>query len=363
MDEFRERRRYSTRNDALDEAVDSLMALCSQPRDDDYLVREMIITALKMKIEDCDTLALKMTSAALKEMRYSFKVFGDYKDFKKVSVFGSARTDEKAPEYALARDFAHKMAGLGFMVITGAGGGIMQAANEGAGADMSFGLNIRLPFEQKANRFIDNDRKLIAYKYFFTRKLMFVKEADALVLFPGGFGTLNECMELLALIQTGKCHPMPIVMLDVPGGTFWESYIEYLKTSVMSHSYISAADMGFMHLSHDIDDACTRILDFYKNYHSLRVVGKRMVIRLKIKPKDGFIESLTKRFSDIVVNGGFEISDRLKEEEEEHHIIHLPRLVFNFDGKSFGRLRALIDAMAEAEGEPVHVPDAAVRKC
>jgi uncharacterized protein (TIGR00730 family) len=363
MEEVHQKHKYSTRNEELDEAVEHIMALCGQASRDDYLISDMLTTALKMKLENCDTLELKMTSSALKEMRYSFKVFDEYREFKKISIFGSARTDEKTNEYALARDFARRMAELGFMIITGAGGGIMQAANEGAGADMSFGLNIRLPFEQRANKFIDNDKKLIAYKYFFTRKLMFIKEADALALFPGGFGTLNESMEVLALIQTGKCHPMPIVMLDVPGGTFWENYCEYLKESVMPHSYISPHDLGFMHLSHDIEDASAHILNFYKNFHSLRVVGRQMVIRLKMHPPENFIDRITREFSAIVTEGGFSLRDYLKEEEEDHHLHQLPRLVFLFDGKSFGRLRALIDEINMAQGEPVIMPEALPKKC
>jgi len=353
MEESREKAKFSTYIEELDAAVDRLIDECKLPSQDDCLIRDMIITALKMKLEENATLDLKIAMMALKEMRYAFKVFKDYQRFKKVTVFGSARTEESAPEYGLARDFAGAMTQHGYMVITGAGGGIMQAANEGAGKEKSFGLNIRLPFEQRANRFILDDKKLIIFKYFFTRKLMFVKEADAFALFPGGYGTLNEAIEILTLIQTGKSTPLPIVMMDVPGGTFWKSFVEYVKTSLMDNKYISPPDLNYFYVTDSVESACAHILHFYRNYHSMRVVGRFMAIRLKTRPDEEFLKRLNRDFGDILKEGEFHIRGPFEEELSDTDIVELPRLAFMFDGRSFGRLRSLIDAINDTKGDVV----------
>ncbi len=354
MEETREKTKYSTYIDELDDSVDRLIEDCRLPSADDCLIRDMVITSLKMKLEENATLDLKIASMALKEMRYAFKVFKDYQRFKKVTVFGSARTEEGSPTYDLTRDFARAMTDHGYMIITGAGGGIMQAANEGAGKEKSFGLNIRLPFEQRANRFIIDDKKLIIFKYFFTRKLMFVKEADAFALFPGGFGTLNESIEILTLIQTGKSTPLPIVMLDIPGGTFWKNFLEYVKTNLMDKRYISPHDLKYLIVTDNVESACAHILHFYRNYHSIRVVGKFMAIRLKTNPGEEFLTKLNRDFADILKEGEFHIRGPFEDELSDTEIVELPRLAFVFDGRSFGRLRELIDAINEAKGEVVY---------
>jgi len=353
MDDAKEKQKYSTYIEELDLSVDKLIEGCRLPSADDFLIREMIITALKMKLEENATLDLKIASMAQKELRYAFKVFKDYQRFKKVTVFGSARTGEGSPTYSLARDFARIMTDHGYMVITGAGGGIMQAANEGAGHDRSFGLNIRLPFEQRANRFILDDKKLIIFKYFFTRKLMFVKEADAFALFPGGFGTLDESMEILTLIQTGKSTPLPVVMLDIPGGTFWKNFVDYVKTNLMDNGYISSHDLSYLFVTDNVESACAHILHFYRNFHSMRVVGKYMVIRLKTRPTDEFLTRLNHDFSDILKEDEFRIRGPFEDELTDIDITELPRLAFVFDGRSFGRLRELIDAINDTKGEVV----------
>ncbi|MHC9544372.1 MAG: TIGR00730 family Rossman fold protein [Vulcanimicrobiota bacterium] len=354
MEEAREKSKYSTYIEELDLSVDKLIEECRLPSADDFLIREMIITAIKMKLEENATLDLKIASMAQKELRYAFKVFKDYQRFKKVTVFGSARTEEGSPTYNLARDFARAMTDHGYMVITGAGGGIMQAANEGAGHDKSFGLNIRLPFEQRANRFILDDKKLIIFKYFFTRKLMFVKEADAFVLFPGGFGTLDESMEILTLTQTGKSTPLPVVMLDIPGGTFWKNFIDYVKTNLMDSGYISPHDLSYLFVTDNVESACAHILHFYRNFHSMRVVGRYMVIRLKTHPKEESLTRLNRDFADILKEGEFHIRGPFEDELNDIDIVELPRLAFIFDGKSFGRLRELIDAINDTKGEVVY---------
>lgn len=335
--------RYRTGISELDNTVVKLLKMCEKPCREDVFIREAITTILKMKLEEIPTLELKITNSALKEMRYAFKIFKEYRGIRKVTVFGSARAGESSGAYMAAREFGRKMAEKGYMVITGAGGGVMQAANEGAGRDMSFGLNVQLPFEQKPNHVVADDRKLINFKYFFTRKLFFLKEADALALFPGGYGTLNECMETLALIQTGKTPPVPVVMIDRDG--YWKSYLEYLRENLIRPGFISPEDLNFFQVTEDIDEACSHIHNFYRNYHSIRVVGSQMVIRLNNRPDKEFIRGLNASFSDILDQGEFILRGCLEEEADEEEIIDLPRLVFNFDGRSFGRFRKLIDAI------------------
>jgi uncharacterized protein (TIGR00730 family) len=346
--EISQRSKYALGDDALNRAVDDIVALCNHPSADEYLIKEIIITALKMHLEDAETLDLKIASRALKEMRHSFRVFSEYADRMKVTVFGSARTQEDEPAYRLAEEFAAAMESCGFMVITGAGGGIMEAGNKGAGRHNSFGLNILLPFEQKPNRYIEGDPKLITFKYFFPRKLMFVKEADALALFPGGFGTLDECMELLTLVQTGKASPVPVVMMDVPGGSYWKSFVSFIADNMIRAGTIAPEDLSFVHLTDNVPDACSHIRRFYANYHSMRVVRDLLVLRLRFHPDERLLAQLNDEFADILRTGSFAASGPLEEEASEPDLAHLPRLVFPFDGRHYGRLRMLIDAVNDS---------------
>jgi uncharacterized protein (TIGR00730 family) len=316
------------------------------PMQHSELVREMLVTALKAGRE-CDSRAdLKLMSSTLKEMRFTAKVFGAYRGVRKITVFGSARTPSDHPAYSMAVDLGSSLVKEGYMVITGGGPGIMQAANEGAGAEHSFGVRIRLPFEAGANHILDNSPRLINYKYFFNRKVAFIKEADAVVLFPGGFGTLDEAMETLTLVQTGKRYPMPLILIEPHGGTYWSSKVDFMKRELLSLGYIDAADLDLFQMVHSPGEAIQAIKRFYFRYHSMRFVSERLVLRLN-RPlaKDG-IERLQDTFVDLLKPGGQIIASRaLPEEADEPGLSELPRLLVDFNRKDFGRLRLLIDAI------------------
>ena len=314
------------------------------------LIKEMIITALKLVEEPASRLDIKILNAALRELRYAFKLFSRYRDVRKVTVFGSARTAEDDPVYQQAVSFSRKIVDHHYMVITGAGDGVMKGAQEGAGRNMSFGVNIRLPFEQAPNIYIDNDPKLVTFKYFFTRKLIFVKETDAIALFPGGFGTLDELFESLTLMQTGKSDIMPVILIDAPGGRYWMEWRRYLEDHLMKTGLISPEDFHLFKVTDSVDAAVDEILGFYGNYHSSRYVGDQLVIRLQRAVSDDRLAKLNENFRDILKKGGIEQSAPLPEEIGEPEISHLPRIAFCFNRMNFGRLRQLIDVVNE---EPV----------
>ncbi len=314
-------------------------------------LREILTTVVRLMRDNASTGDLKIINTALKEMRNAFKVFAPYRHIRKVSAFGSARTPETAPEYRQAKEFAERICHEGFMVLTGAGGGIMRACQEGSGRERSFGVNIRLPWEQGANEFIDRDPKLITFKYFFTRKLMFIKEADAIVLFPGGFGTHDEGFESLTLVQTGKSRPLPIIFLDAPGALYWKTWKSYVDDHLLGPRLISPDDMALFKVTDDIDEAIAEIRRFYRVYHSSRYVGDRFVIRLNAALPLPLLERLNVEFRDILQNGVFEFGEALPEEQGEPEIAHLPRLVFRFNRMRFGRLRTMIDMINQAGPE------------
>ena len=307
---------------------------------------EIITRALQVlfRIADTDTERLnwKILTASLEDLEQGFKKFYPYRHTRKIAIFGSARTSSQAPEYKAAADFARRMTEAGFMTITGAGGGIMQAGNEGAGKDNSFGLNIRLPFEQGANSTIDGDDKLIDFKYFFTRKLFFLKESDAIALFPGGFGTQDEAFETLTLCQTGKYGPVPLVLIDKPGGDYWHSWDDYICSQLKENGLISPEDPSLYTITDNLDVACKTIEDFYRVYHSSRYIDKLFVIRLKLELTDGAIDELNQEFGDILSQGRIAKSSALPEEQKEIEILELPRLTLYFNQKSLGRLYQLI---------------------
>lgn len=321
-------------------------------RSDDEIVRdiarELGETAQKLVTDRTSVADMKLIHASLKEMRRAFRVFAQYRGMRKVSTFGSARTPAGSPQYEQAHEFARRMADAGFMVITGAGPGIMRACNEGSGRDRSFGINIRLPFEQAANDIIDKDPKLVTFKYFFTRKLMFVKEADAIALFPGGFGTHDEGFESLTLLQTGKSRPLPVVFIDAPGGTYWKTWKRYVDRHLRKEGLISDADMRLFKVTDDLDEAIHEIRHFYSRYHSSRFVGDRLVLRLNDPLSKETIASLNEEYADIVARGRIHQTSALPEETEEPELADLPRLVFHSARRHFGRLRMLIDAVNDA---------------
>jgi uncharacterized protein (TIGR00730 family) len=334
---------FTETNGPADEAIEQLIRLVggiSRPA----IIREMILASLKAGQEDDEKADLKLMNTTLKEMRYTSKVFGSYKGVKKVTVFGSARTGPNEAAYKLAVLFGKKLSEAGYMVITGGGPGIMQAVNEGAGPEHSFGVNIRLPFDQQFNPILRGNARNITYKYFFNRKVAFIKESDAVTLFPGGFGTLDEAMELLTLVQTGKRNPLPLILLDVPGGTYWQQWIQFLEKELLNQCYISETDFHLFETVNSVDDALSRIDRFYHRYHSLRYVGNQLVIRLRSPIEDEKARELKLQFADILrPHGDIRPSDPLSEEEDEPEIKGLPRLIVDFNRKDFGRLRCLID--------------------
>jgi len=314
------------------------------------LIEEMIVTALKMARDQMGVADLKLINRSLKDLRYAAKVFAPFQKFRKVVVFGSARLPLEAPEAKVAEDFTRRMVAQKYMVITGAGDGIMGAAQLGAGREHSFGLNIRLPFEQKPNAVIDGDPKLINFNYFFTRKLNFVKETHAFALFPGGFGTLDEMFEVLTLMQTGKTRIIPVVMLDRPDGTYWESWMTFLNEHLLKLGFISPVDFAFFRIVHNVEDAVSEILNFYKVYHSARWVREEYVMRLCRRLPDKVVVDLNEKFADILRTGKIVQGTALRQEKNEPESWELPRLIFTPYPGNFGRFRQLIDAI-NASGE------------
>jgi len=313
---------------------------------------EILVSAVGMATEDVDRLDLKITNAALKEMRGAFRAFRPYSHIPKCTIFGSARTRSDDPLYHQARELARELAGRGWMVVTGAGPGIMAAGLEGAGRERSFGVNIRLPFEQTANEFIVGDEKLISMKYFFTRKLMLMKESHGFVVLPGGFGTQDEAFELLTLEQTGKAEPAPIVMLDVPDGTYWSHWSRFISDELVSRGVVSEGDTSLYRITDDVAQACHEVVGFYRNYHSLRYVGSRLVLRLKAEPTGAELDELSGRFSYLVTSGGIERTGPLRAEEADDDHLDLPRVVLRFDRTHFSGLRQLIDAVNALPSAP-----------
>jgi uncharacterized protein (TIGR00730 family) len=322
-------------------ANDLITKLQEVPEGD--LVGEIIANALKLLRDQTNRGDVKLIDKSFKELRYSLKIFAPYRDVRKVSIFGSARTAETHADYKQAEAFAKLMAASGWMVTTGAGGGIMAAGHGGAGADPSFGLAIRLPFEQRTNPYIEKDKKLVNFKYFFTRKLMFVRTSHAVALFPGGFGTMDEGFEVLTLIQTGKSVPMPIVFVDAPGGRFWQAWQEYVKDHLLRQGLISPPDLFLYKITDSVDEAAREITHFYSNYHSSRYSRDDLIIRLHRKPTESQVVEISEKFGDIKPRGEFRVSGALPVERDEPALADLHRLVFPFNRRDHGRLRQLID--------------------
>lgn len=313
------------------------------------LIAEMIMTALKLGRDEAGIADLKLFNRSLREMRNASRMFGPYRERRKVVVFGSARTAPTEEEFQAAALFAERIRELGYMIITGGGEGIMGAAQKGAGRESSFGLNIRLPFEQKANATIDGDQKLVNFNYFFTRKLNFVKESHAVVLFPGGFGTMDEAFEVLTLMQTGKARILPVVMVDKSGGSYWNTWYSFLAEYLLKLGLISPEDFHLFRVTDKLEDAVAEIEQFYRNFHSYRWVGQRFVIRIHHALSDSALAEIRSGFGDILGTNALEQTTELPEEQNESEIAGLPRLVFVPAVKNFGRFRQLINAVNSAE--------------
>jgi hypothetical protein len=308
-------------------------------------VADIIENALKLLTDVRDTGDVRVIQTALRELRYAFRLFAPYADKRKVTIFGSARTKPDKLEYQQAVDFGKKIVQAGFMVITGAGPGIMQAGHEGAGIENSFGVNIRLPWEQGANPVIAEDKKLITFKYFFTRKLIFIRHSDAIVLFPGGFGTLDEGYEAITLMQTGKSQLMPLVLVDRPGGAYWKTWDKNIREQLLRDKLISAEDLTLYQITDSTDEAVKIILRFYRNFHSTRFVKDLFIIRLKHAPSESALAALNEDFSSIVNEGKIKAIKPTPEEVEDNDNLELARIGFNFNKRDYGRLRQMIDVL------------------
>jgi uncharacterized protein (TIGR00730 family) len=340
----RQQANESRANSAVDGLISQLIEAAGGSPHAEFL-HEMIHSVLRLVRNQTSRGDIKILNAALRELIYAFRVFAPFRSTRKVTIFGSARIAEASAEYRQAVVFAREMSRQGWMVITGAGEGIMKAGQDGAGRDQSFGVNIRLPFEQSANQFIQNDAKLVTFRYFFTRKLVFVKETDAIALFPGGFGTMDEAFETLTLLQTGKTALLPLVCVDQDGGDYWQSWDAYVRGTLLSRGLISPEDLSLYRVANRLEDAVGEIQTFYRNYHSSRYVGNRLVLRLHRAPTPDVATRLEEEFRDILLEGGFSVNTALPEEIEESSLASLPRLTFLFNRRSFGRLRQLIDAL------------------
>jgi len=309
----------------------------------EHYVQQIKETADKLLRDRANRGDVKLLSTALRELRYSLKVFAAYRSRRKVTVFGSARLPLDHPSCVQAIEYGKRMAEAGYMVITGAAAGIMEAGHVGAGRENSIGVNILLPFEQEANTIIHGDQKLMHLKYFFTRKLLFVKECDAVALFPGGFGTMDEGFEVLTLVQTGKSHLFPIILVDHPGDDYWDRWLDFVREVLFKRGLISPADMGLFLRTDSVDEAVEEVLRFYRVYDSMRYVRGDLVLRLRKKLDDQTLKKVRVDFADIVKSGTFEQTDSVPGEHGDTHVAHLPRLVFRFDRKNLGRLRQLVN--------------------
>jgi uncharacterized protein (TIGR00730 family) len=337
--------RTGIRQDQLDQTLKRVQDILTGEDDSlqTILIREILLNSLKLKDDDLDTLDLKVLNRSLRELRYAFKVFKPYRHIRKCSIFGSARTPEDDPYYGMAVEFARLLAQEGFMVITGAADGIMKAGTEGAGTDKSFGVNILLPFEQGANEYLVDDPKLVTFKYFFTRKLLFVMESHAIALFPGGFGTHDEGFETLTLLQTEKASPRPLLLLELPGETYWERWDDFIRDQLLKRGLISPADVSLYTIVHSAEAAADEIRTFYSTYHSYRQVDRTLVIRLEKELSDAAIHQLNEQFADLMITGKIERTDPLPEEANEPELLRKPRIAFAYNHKSAARLRQLID--------------------
>ena len=309
------------------------------------LVQELHRTIDGLAEDGASRADLKLLSRALRELRGAFRFFDTVRSYPKVTAFGSARTPEDSPVYLQAVEFGREMAKLGWFVITGAGDGVMKAAHEGAGRDRSIGINILLPFEQGENTIIAGSHNLIQTKYFFTRKLLFLKESQAIALFPGGFGTQDEAFETLTLLQTGKTHLIPLVLVEEPGGNFWISWRKAIEENLLGRGLISPQDLSLFRIVGSVSEAVEEIQRFYRVFHSSRYVGGRLVFRLRRRLAPEELEAINSNFADLLSRGAFSQEGPLPEESDEPELAHLSRLVFNFNDRDFGRLRLLIDCL------------------
>ena len=338
---------YRTKKSHINEAIGALIDEAGITEDSN-LIFEMIVSALRLGFDDADRADLKLVNAALKELRYAFDTFAPYKDTPKCTIFGSARIQPGDPAYECAKQLGAAMAARDWMVMTGAGPGIMAAGLEGAGSENSFGINIVLPFEASANEFIADDPKLINFRYFFTRKVAFMKETAGYAILPGGFGTMDEAFELLTLMQTGKTILAPVVLLDPAGSTYWDRWRDFVAAELLEAKLISPADMDLFIITSSVEEAADEMVRFYSTYHSSRAVGQRLVLRLKREVSNDELATLTSEFGDIIEAGEIERIDATDSEVADKDHLDLHRIAFRFNRHGYARLRLLIDALNDA---------------
>ena len=337
----RTQKEYEIGDKAIDGLIDEL-ARKSSSAETEHLLHEILTTAVKLGNETIDKGDLKLVNNTLKELRYSFKIFTPYRNVKKVIIFGSARSPKTSPEYKMAEEFAQKLTAKGYMIVTGGGPGVMEAGNKGAEAGKEFALNIRLPFEQKPNPYIDEKDKIINFKYFFTRKLVFVKETDATALFPGGFGTHDEGFEVLTLIQTGKSKPRPVILMEPKGSTYWDAWKRYVVEHLLKNGFISKEDLSLFRIARTADEGIKYIESFYRAYHSIRYVSGLTVIRLNKELSAGTLKLINRKFKDILISGQIMPSPPTNKEIQEKEHLNLPRIAMNYNMHDYGRLCEMI---------------------
>ena len=339
-----DKRARPSANPELDRRIRELIDFKGGGHNQD-LVADLVAQSLRLLHDVEDRGDVRVINTAVRELRYAFRLFAPYAGKRKVTIFGSARTAPESTEYRQGVEFGRKIADAGFMVIPGAGPGIMQAGHEGAGVERSFGANIRLPWEQGANPVIAEDKKLITFKYFFTRKLTFIRHSAALALFPGGFGTMDESYEALTLMQTGKSQLMPLVLVDKPGGTYWKTWDKNVREHLLRNELISPEDLGLYHVTDNVDEAVKHIARFYRNFHSTRFVRDLLVVRLKNAPTPTGLAALNEDFADIIAGEPFHVIPPTPEETDDGEHLDLNRIAFGFNRRGYGRLRQLIDVL------------------
>ncbi len=334
------------KDDQAQQAIKNLIEMFGKPSSsfEAGLVIEMIESSLKLFIENYDTGQLKLINRSLKEMRHAYRIFNKFKHSRCISIFGSARTPEDHPDYLAAKEFSTKIAQKGWMCITGAANGIMKAGLAGSQRESSFGLSIRLPFEVPTNTVIEGDPKLIVFRYFFTRKLMFLTHSDAAAVFPGGFGTLDELFEILTLIQTGKANIIPVVLVEGLKGVYWRDWKKYIDHHLLVNGWISPEDLHLFYIAKSVDDAVEHVQKFYRRFHSSRYVRDKLVMRLNEELTDRQVDELNEKFKALMAEGKIEKGGALPEEADH---LQLPRLIFRHTNRDFGILRAMIDTINE----------------
>jgi len=338
---MKNKKSYNTGRDDIDNIIADIAKL-SLSGDNADLIEEMLTTVVKLSMENDDRGDLKLINMALKELRYASKVFTPYRDERKVVIFGSARSRKDSDEYKMTVKLSELIVKKGFKVITGGGPGIMEAGNKGAGRKESFSLNIKLPFEQQYNPYTAGDEKAVSFKYFFNRKLFFLKESDATVVFPGGFGALDECFETITLVQTGKSKPRPIILIDPVHSQYWGRLVDFVTEELSGGGYISNNDMSLLIRVNSIEKAVDEILQFFRVYHSIRYVGDKTVIRLNKPLSVENINKLNEQYSGILRSGKIEPTDSLPAEQKSEEFLDLPRLVMDFDRHNFGKFHEML---------------------